>query len=382
MNYTFKSKNSWLFNFIFSENFPEKLFRHLALWTSRFLFFCFIIWFNEYFKLSTVQNQTSDMIIVILIHIGLEIFFCYTVIYFLIPIYFYLKKYFLFLLSLFILSTISLSVSFYVIYVFFDLQRFPYEKIFNIFWGDTLNFLTMGPICVCFIFLIVKMLKAHYLENEKKKAILVESASAELQLLKAQVQPHFLFNTLNNIYFFIFSDTEKAKSLIGKLEKLLHYIIHECEKPFVPLSDEINMIQGYLQLEKVRYGSHLDVHVEISGDFDNKIIAPLLMIPFVENSFKHGTSQVLRDPWIRLILQADEHTLHFTVANSKPAHEPKKTPGGIGLKNVQERLKLLYPHNHFLMIEPTVNTFTVNMQIPLKQRNKISEPANAVIYNT
>ena len=140
------------------------------------------------------------------------------------------------------------------------------------------------------------------------------------------------------------------------------------------------MIKDYLELEKVRYGSQLEVHIEISGDFDDKKIAPLLMIPFVENSFKHGTSQVLRNPWIRLILQVDDDVLHFTVANSKPATD--KTQSGIGLRNVQKRLELLYPSNHFLVVEPTENTFTVNLQIPLEQRNKLSEATHATIYHT
>lgn len=105
------------------------------------------------------------------------------------------------------------------------------------------------------------------------------------------------------------------------------------------------------------------------------------MIPFVENSFKHGTSQVLRNPWIRFILQVDEDTLHFTIANSKPADEVEKGQGGIGLTNVQKRLELLYPSSHFLVIEHTENTFTVNMQIPLEQRNKLNETQHATIDN-
>jgi LytS/YehU family sensor histidine kinase len=240
----------------------------------------------------------------------------------------------------------------------------------------------MGPPFLCIFFLIVKMLKAHYLENKKKQSILLENVNAELQLLKAQIQPHFLFNTLNNIYYFIISDTKKAKALIEKLEKLLTYVIRECEKPLVPLSAEIDMINDYLDLEKLRYSSHLDFHIEISGDCNNKTIAPLLMIPFIENSFKHGTSQVLRNPWMRLILQVDEDVLHFTLANNKPPQEIRKAQSRIGLKNVQKRLALLYPANHFLVIEPTQNTFTVNMRIPLNKRNQLSESARVEIYHT
>ncbi|HMG67361.1 MAG TPA: histidine kinase, partial [Chitinophagaceae bacterium] len=181
---------------------------------------------------------------------------------------------------------------------------------------------------------------------------------------KAQVHPHFLFNTLNNIYFFILSEPAKAKKLVYKLEQLLHYMITECEQPVVPLAREIDLIIDYLELEKVRY-STLDIEMKITGDCTNKMIAPLLMIPFIENSFKHGTSKMLRDPWIKLFIQADEEMLHFTLANNKPAETLLSKKPGIGLSNVKKRLRLLHPEKHYLLIEPTLNTFTVNMQIPL-----------------
>jgi len=260
-----------------------------------------------------------------------------------------------------------------VIYIFFNLQIFSYDKVFNIFWGDALNFLTMGPSCVCIIFLIVKMLKAHFLENEKKKIIVQENARAEFQLLKAQIQPHFLFNTLNNIYFFILNKSPNAKYLVKKLEVILQYMINECKEALVPLDKEIIIINDYIDIEKVRYGDNLDIQIEITGNYYNKIIAPLFLIPFVENSFKHGTSQVLRSPWIKLFIQVDEDILHLTLANSKPAEETINKKKGIGLINVKKRLKLLYPENHYLQIESTEHTFTVNMQIPLEQRNNIIE---------
>lgn len=380
MEQSFKIKHAWLYNFIFSENFPKKWHRHIALWASRLLFFFFVFWFNEYLKMLAFKSRIIHILVLLIIHISLEILFVYTIIYFLIPKYFYAKKYFLFSFFILLLCIFDLSISFYVIYHFFDFKSFSNEKLFNIFWGDVLNFLTMGPPVVCIFFLIVKMLKAHYLENEKKKIILAENAEAELQLLKAQIHPHFLFNTLNNIYFFIFSNPEKAKALISKLEQLLYYIIHKCNQPSVLLSDEIEMINDYLALEKVRYGPRLDMQVEISGELDNKIIAPLLMIPFVENSFKHGTSQILRNPWIRIIVQADDDMLHFTIANSKP-DDAEKGNSGIGLNNVQKRLELLYPSNHFLLIEQTDNTFTVNMRIPLEQRKKLSETRHEAFDN-
>lgn len=158
----------------------------------------------------------------------------------------------------------------------------------------------------------------------------------------------------------------KAQGLIKKLEKILQYMITECEQPLVPLNGEISLIRDYVELEKVRYDGRLDIELNITGDYKNKMIAPLLMIPFIENSFKHGTSKMLRGPWIKLFIQADEDVLHFTLANNKPTETAINKNKGIGLSNVKKRLGLLYPQNHYLIIEPTANTFTINMQIPLE----------------
>jgi len=143
-------------------------------------------------------------------------------------------------------------------------------------------------------------------------------------------------------------------------------MITECELPEVPLTDEINLINHYVELEKVRY-EELEIEVKITGECNDKMIAPLLMIPFIENSFKHGTSKILKGPWIKLFIQADEEMLHFTLTNNKPA-ESIENKKGIGLINVQKRLELLYTNEHYLLIEPTLHTFTVNMQVPLTRK--------------
>lgn len=211
---------------------------------------------------------------------------------------------------------------------------------------------------------------------EERELLAQENANAELQILKAQIHPHFLFNTLNNIYSFTLNKSPKAGEMVLQLSDMIKYMINDCEEEFVSLNKELKMMSDYIELEKVRYGSRLDIQLEITGDYNTKIIAPLLMIPFVENSFKHGTSKMLRDPWIKLFIQADENLLHFSLANSKPADEIVNGKGGIGLNNVKKRLELLYPSNHLLTIESTVNTFTVNMQIPLQQMSE------ANLYNT
>ena len=127
-----------------------------------------------------------------------------------------------------------------------------------------------------------------------------EKINAELQLLKAQVHPHFLFNTLNNIYSFILNGSDRAPEMIKKLSSLLHYILNDCNQQLVSLEKELSMIQDYIALEQIRYGDRLNLSMHIQGSAKDKMISPLLLIPFVENSFKHGTSRMLTHPWVKL----------------------------------------------------------------------------------
>ena len=225
-----------------------------------------------------------------------------------------------------------------------------------------------GPAFVGFLFISFKLFKDWQQKQKDNLDLKKENANAELLLLKAQIHPHFLFNTINNIYSFTLDKSPRAKKMVKMLEDMLHYMIEECEQPLVSLEKEIAILKDYFELERIRYGNSIDMQVEVTGDTTGKRITPLLMIPFVENSFKHGASQILREPWIKMFIQADEDVLHFSLTNSKPAEETTQHRKGIGLQNVRKRLELLYPATHLLLVESTKNTFTVNMQIPLSSQ--------------
>ena len=225
-----------------------------------------------------------------------------------------------------------------------------------------------NPPLICGLFLSLKTLKSWHLEQLKTATLARENANAELQLLKAQIHPHFLFNTLNNIYSFSLKQSPEAGMLVKKLSGLLGYMVHECDQQLVPLEKEIKLIQDYIGLEKVRYGDRLNLRVEITGEYRDKMIAPLLMIPFVENCFKHGASIMRGEQWIGLSIRTKEDQLDFNLSNSKPPQviETNNTRG-IGLANVQKRLELLYPGKHFLTIASTSDTYNVHLQVSLQQ---------------
>jgi len=196
-----------------------------------------------------------------------------------------------------------------------------------------------------------------------------EKIEAELKFLKAQVHPHFLFNTLNNLYALTLDKSEKAPEVVLKLSELLSYMLYECNDPYTLITKEVQLIENYLELERIRYGRHLDLDLTVSGDITGKKIAPMLLLPFVENAFKHGVSKVSRQSFVRILLEVNGNHLEFRVINSKsPAPGPDETDytEGIGLKNVRRRLDLLYPSQHELIIQPLEIEFKVNLTINLE----------------
>jgi len=214
--------------------------------------------------------------------------------------------------------------------------------------------------------LAIKLLKRWYLKQKETEQLVREKINAELQLLKAQVHPHFLFNTLNNIYSFLLTNSGKAPEMIKKLSSLLYYILNDCNRQLVPVDKELSMIQDYIALEQIRYGDRLNLSLQIQGSAKGKMISPLLLIPFVENSFKHGTSRMLTHPWVRLEIQIEKDFLEFKLTNNKPEHNSELAgKKGIGLNNVKKRLQLLYPETHSLNIIETEMSYDVFMKIAL-----------------
>jgi len=216
----------------------------------------------------------------------------------------------------------------------------------------------------------IKLLKRWYLKQKETEQVIREKVNAELQLLKAQVHPHFLFNTLNNIYSFILNGSDRATEMIKKLSSLLNYILNDCNQRFVSLEKEISMVQDYIALEQIRYGDRLNLSMHLQGSAKGKMISPLLLIPFVENSFKHGTSRTLTHPWVKLEIHIEQDFLELKLSNNKPEVSQEITnKKGIGLSNVKKRLQLLYPDTHSLTILENDMSYDVFLKIALNHEN-------------
>lgn len=359
------TKNIKMHNFIFSNKLLYRVPRHIVFWLARILFLSA----NDcIYKYDTSQSFLANYSIAAKEYLPLTIIeaaYCYTIIYFLVPKYLQQKKYIVFIACVLLATLFIRFISLYYNILFLWGSGITSDAIPVVIWNGTVKFLYTGPPATCALLLSIKMFKAWHIKEKEKEALLYANAAAEILLLKAQVHPHFLFNTLNNIYSFALDKSPKAGEMVQQLGDMMEYMINDCETELVTLDKELKMLSDYIGLEKVRYGNRLHVQIAIAGGDKNKLVTPLLMIPFVENSFKHGTSQMLDNPWIKLSVQADEEVLHFILTNSKPAHIAVNGKSGIGLSNVKKRLALLYPSNHLLTVESTINTFTVNMQVPL-----------------
>ena len=205
-----------------------------------------------------------------------------------------------------------------------------------------------------------------YRKKEKvQKETETEKLNSELAFLKSQINPHFLFNTLNNLYSLAHSRSEKTANAIIKLSELMRYMLEDTAGKKVQLSKELEYIKNYLELQRLRLDESVKVELSIEGDFHNKSIEPLLLIPFIENAFKHGISY-LDNSFIRIELISNDNQLILKVENSVSTQKADKDEvSGIGLKNVKKRLELLYPSAHQLQINQNETKYFVKLTIDL-----------------
>ena len=371
--------------FIFSNERRTRINRHLIFW---------ICWFM-YMACTQLRNQTPQdigMKSFILYQLGvsvnrvlLQIIFGYTIVYYLVPQYLQKKKYkeFVSLSILFLLGYFWLTYLGHI-YLWTNINSPIYSNIdrvkpltafqakYFVFYS---NIHFTGALVSCGIILAVKYYKRWYVKQRENEMLMNENAQAELQLLKAQVHPHFLFNTLNNIYALTLDDSPKAGATVKKLSGMVLYMMHEGAASFVPVSKEIKMLLDYIGLEKIRYGERLEMIVDIrQSPDDDRLIAPLLMIPFVENCFKHGASKIIEKAWINLFIETGKEGLEFRMSNNQsPLREKANERKKIGLINVQKRLQLLYPGKHYLDIQSSGDLYTIHMKIKLEKQNPVND---------
>jgi two-component system LytT family sensor kinase len=212
----------------------------------------------------------------------------------------------------------------------------------------------------------VKMIRLNYKSREYEKQLEKEKLQSELNFLRAQTNPHFLFNTLNNLYVLAWKKSDKTADAIMMLSKILRFVLYECRAPRIRIADEAKVIEDYIELEKLRYNERLTVTYTQDLDDPEAPIAPLLLLPFVENSFKHGANTTAGDAHINIDLKLHNKQLHFSVINTAESEEMPGTQQGIGLANVRRQLDLMYAGKHKLETRLENGRFYANLHLELE----------------
>ncbi|GAB4022741.1 sensor histidine kinase [Spirosoma koreense] len=236
------------------------------------------------------------------------------------------------------------------------------QTVFVLNWSFMLN--AVIPISI-------KFMKDVLVTRNQTTQLERDNLVLELNFLRSQVNPHFFFNAINNVYALIVDKDEQAATILLKLSSLMRYVLYEAGTSYVTLQQEVEFLKDYVDLEKIRHGTNASILLQIDGEIGDLLIPPLVLVTFVENAFKHGLNATIRESWVTIDLQIKGNSLHFLIRNSKPPVRPQTRTsslpkvGGIGLTNTQRRLELLYPDTHQLRIQETQSTYTVDLTILL-----------------
>lgn len=298
---------------------------------------------------------------------AINVFFYGIIVYFnfnyLIPNYLTKNKFLTYSMLLIVAAVIITPIKAIVFYIKFSAHPLTRgELIENLNWYFLVHFFVAGASS------IVKIVADWAKQLRERQELENQTMQSELRFLKSQINPHFLFNTLNNLYALTLKKSDDAPEIVIKLSEMMRYMLYDCNEKQVPLSKEISYIQNYLDLEKLRQSKNADIRFEVSGEVSDLQIAPLMFIPFLENSFKHGLTHSLSQGFVHIYLQVEGRNISFFIENTKPDTKPvqdRKRSGGIGLVNVRRRLQLLYPGKYELNIKDNPNTYAVSLEMDL-----------------
>ncbi|MGQ1909734.1 sensor histidine kinase [Marinifilum sp. RC60d5] len=333
--------------------------QHLSYWLFYMIFFAFT-W-------GSYDMNFKKTLLVELINLPAKIILVYWVIYYLFPVFLYKRRIWLFILlfglSLFVVALIGRFTDNHIILKYY-LTQFKIFPVFN-FIQIIRNMINLGTVMT--IPFIIKLVEYLNLIAQNEQNLAKEKLEAELSFLKNQVQPHFLFNTLNSLYSLILKKSDQSLDVILKLSELLRYMLYETNTKQVNLSKEVESIKNYIELEKIRHGDKIDLSINIWGDINSNNIAPMIILPFIENSFKHSTKGFDKKSWITIDIGVKENKLKLNIENSIPnsSADQNSIVGGIGLQNVKRRLSLIYPEKYDLKIETNKESYCVHLNLEL-----------------
>ncbi len=335
----------------------KELKRHAPFWI-----LIYIVW--TYIK-SNSGEHLETFLIINLFNVAVYMTAYYSLMYVYIPFYFRTEKYVFFTISL-ILTSILLYLFMQVndIIWFHKLGEWEVEAIsLNQYLRRVIQYYSPAMILLAW--------ESHMNSiNEQKRIQELENEqlTTELKFLKAQLNPHFLFNTLNNLYAQVITESGKAPGMILQLSGIFDYVLYKSQKKTVPLTEEIDIIEHFLALEKIRYGDRLEVKLDAAGDLSVPI-SPLLFLSLVENAFKHGVRKDIEKAIVKIEINEKNDEVLCRVWNTKSNSHKAKREGhrdGLGLSNIRRQLAITYPNTHSIQIEETEKSYCVEVSIKIE----------------
>ncbi|WP_299311754.1 histidine kinase [uncultured Aquimarina sp.] len=331
--------------------------------TSKRFFFQILLWLTVWIILSLGQVGNRRLFIENLLMFSFQIFLIAGLIFYLAEKFLFKKKYVLFL----VISISAIGICTFISSNLFTPPRMPPVEEFRRLprrppskFLITLLFLTISYVIATFIetFLFAQKKEEETIRSKN------ENLQTELKLLKSQINPHFLFNSLNNIYALSVMDSDKTQQSISYLSNMLRYVLYECERPLVPLEKEITYIENYIKLFSLKSSKSYPIKTNFNVSDNNLMIAPMLFIPFIENAFKHSNIEKNNGSYIHIRINVTSQNIVFQIENSIPKEKIQKdNVGGIGLENVKKRLSILYPESHQLEINESKEIFEIMLNI-------------------
>lgn len=357
-----------------------RAFIHLLFWITVFLF--------DAVRTSFVIKEINILFFVYTLRQVLTVILCYYFfVCFAIPQLLIRARWFFFTVCLFLVYIFMFSGMYFTLYVIRVKDILPDQLTFlaNVYLQQDFFRALIDPVIIyntilfhssLFFALLIKstkdlfksILQKHKLEKEREY-LKNENIKLELNFLRAQINPHFFFNTLNNIYSVIIDKDEFAADLVLKLSDLMRYSLYESGNEKISLKDELKFICDYIDLEKIRHKEHVKINVNIKGNPDPYVIPPLILVTFVENAFKHSVNNTIDASWVNFFIQIQNSGLTFTAQNSKPSRLNKeKTQGGIGIANLRRRLDIMYPGRYQLKIDDHPLEYTAELKLQLNDK--------------
>ena len=360
--------------FAFSHKPAYRLLRHFVFWAAWWIYFSVC----QYLYQQPHASGYQPLFVTVGSHLWIKTFLLvfiyaiasYTFIYFLLP-HIIKGKWLKAVATIISLGTFLFAAAYFIfwnVFPFIDSLFGPYKanRFATRFW-PAVSLGLIEPLKVVAVAGIVKYVKYWWLKQKESEKLEREKVNAELQLLKAQIHPGLLFTALNNIYAYSLAGSPRAPEMLLRLSDLLSYMLYECDQQFVALEKEIAMMKNYIALEKLRLNDAIEMELTVRGVMTDQMIAPFLLLPFIENSFKHSTG-VTEQSWINMDISLDQHSFCMKLANGMlPETNNGQLVSENSLANVQKRLNLIYPQKHELKIRREPEMLIVLLKIQLAE---------------